>query len=93
MKLTVNELEKLNKFRTLSKPFLQLGVGDEIDIPRGDGLFIAEGVVFNPSSSEQDIARFSTETAGALASGDLKGAAADKVRGLASDKATEEIQN
>ncbi|GKX52931.1 hypothetical protein SOASR029_32400 [Budvicia aquatica] len=32
--ITLGELEKLNQFRSFSKPFTQLGVGDEIDIPR-----------------------------------------------------------
>lgn len=32
--LTVDELKEVNQFRSFSKPFIQLGSGDEIDIPR-----------------------------------------------------------
>lgn len=31
--LTPGELKKLNEFRTYSKPFEQLGAGDEVDVP------------------------------------------------------------
>ncbi|MEX0445092.1 LysM peptidoglycan-binding domain-containing protein [Xenorhabdus sp. SGI246] len=31
---TINQLKEINKFRTFSKPFSILGVGDEIDIPK-----------------------------------------------------------
>ncbi|WP_166792962.1 LysM peptidoglycan-binding domain-containing protein [Budvicia aquatica] len=32
--LTLDELTQLNQFRSFSKPFKSLSVGDEIDIPR-----------------------------------------------------------
>ncbi|WP_047684448.1 MULTISPECIES: inverse autotransporter beta domain-containing protein [Xenorhabdus] len=31
---TINQLKEINKFRTFSKPFPVLGVGDEIDVPK-----------------------------------------------------------
>ncbi|WP_152562886.1 MULTISPECIES: ZirU family protein [unclassified Serratia (in: enterobacteria)] len=36
--LTVEELKKINQFRAFSKPFEQLGSGDEIDIPHAAAL-------------------------------------------------------
>ncbi|MFC0225469.1 ZirU family protein [Serratia aquatilis] len=36
--LTLDELKRVNQFRTFSKPFTQLGPGDEIDIPEGAAL-------------------------------------------------------
>ncbi|WET15123.1 LysM domain-containing protein [Yersinia intermedia] len=38
--LTLEQLKKLNQFRSFSKPFTQLGAGDEIDIPRTESLFL-----------------------------------------------------
>ncbi|HHR6391306.1 TPA: inverse autotransporter beta domain-containing protein, partial [Providencia alcalifaciens] len=90
--MSVSELQKLNQFRTFSKPFNALKAGDEIDIPRTDGAFYLEAPRLEDGGYEQQTAQYATQTANALKSGDPTGAAVDQLRGLATDKATQEIQ-
>ncbi|CAI1117721.1 inverse autotransporter beta domain-containing protein [Serratia marcescens] len=95
--VSVGELEKTNQFRSFSKPFTSIGAGDEIDIPRTEPSSPVDvpplGAVQDTSSGERDVAQVTTQVAGALQSGDPSAVAVDRIRGLASNKATQEIQD
>ncbi|PHI32608.1 hypothetical protein CRN84_05590 [Budvicia aquatica] len=77
--LTLDELTQLNQFRSFSKPFKSLSVGDEIDIPRrislplmGSGNEVSDTI---PPSPQEELLARGMMTGGALLSGnDTRGA-------------------
>ncbi|ETO41187.1 inverse autotransporter beta domain-containing protein, partial [Morganella sp. EGD-HP17] len=84
----------MNQFRTFSRPFEALTAGDEIDIPRDNG--VTDGLADTSASgwlNEQNTAQASSEMAGALKSGDPARMAADKLRAYATDQSTRQIQD
>ncbi|MEY0969590.1 inverse autotransporter beta domain-containing protein, partial [Providencia manganoxydans] len=92
--LTVNQLKKVNQFRTFSKPFNTLSAGDEIDIPWDNAPDVSDNHSTDAAASSDVFwADSSTQVANALKSGDPSKVALDKARGLATDAATQEIQN
>ena len=96
--LTVNQLKKINQFRTFSKPFTALGAGDEIDVPWDNAAVRSTGdeaaaAAAAGTASEAFWADTSSQVANAVKSGDPSAVALDKARGLATDAATQEIQN
>uniref|UniRef100_UPI00234A640F inverse autotransporter beta domain-containing protein n=1 Tax=Providencia sp. PROV117 TaxID=2949828 RepID=UPI00234A640F len=93
--LTVNQLKKVNQFRTFSKPFNALSAGDEIDIPWDNAPGVSDTPSTDDTARSSDVfwADSSTQVANALKSGDPSKVALDKARGLATDAATQEIQH
>lgn len=88
--LTIEQLKKVNQFRTFSKPFNKLSAGDEIDIP----VFVetkADSAAEPDHSSAQKVASATTSAAGMLSSGDAARAATDRARSYASERLNEEI--
>lgn len=91
--LTVEQLKKINQFRTFSKPFNQLTTGDEIDLPvaQANNEDNKEPPAESDNSAEQNLASASTSAAGILSSGNTVRAASDKARSYASGRLNDEI--
>ncbi|WP_411704262.1 ZirU family protein [Edaphovirga cremea] len=94
--LTLDELKKANQFRTFSKNFTQLGVGDEIDIPRSPSSpFKSDNSdplqTTPPPQYKERLAHSLIKGGSILADSDTSGAAANMARsavvGEASDSA------
>ncbi|WP_024911460.1 inverse autotransporter beta-barrel domain-containing protein [Chania multitudinisentens] len=96
--LTVDELKKINQFRSFSKPFSQLGGGDEIDIPRTTSLPLqanrAENEQPPPSSSYKErLAHNLLKGATVLADDNTSQAAANMARSLVVTEANDSVQH
>lgn len=88
--LTIEQLKKVNQFRTFSKSFDQLSAGDEIDIPVETGQS-KQTEAGSSASDERKLASASTSAAGMLASDNAMRAASDKARSYASERLNDEI--
>ncbi|MDZ5731101.1 inverse autotransporter beta domain-containing protein (plasmid) [Enterobacter sp. D2] len=88
--LTVEQLKKVNQFRSFSKSFNQLSAGDEIDIPV-ETVQSKQPEAESDASNEQKFASASTSAAGMLASDNAMRAASDKARSYASERLNDEI--
>lgn len=97
MNISYAELEKINQFRTFSKPFSSVSAGDEIDIPlTGSSSLSNDGAgasVLNSDAQEWHVAQMTTQVAHTLQTGDPSREAINQIRGLATNQATQEIQN
>ncbi|AOM40854.1 inverse autotransporter beta domain-containing protein [Xenorhabdus hominickii] len=100
--LTVTALKKLNQLRTFSKPFANLGAGDEIDIPKAvaplaDSLRAALSSTpesnTSQSSTERWLASTASRAAGMLKSGDIVNSTKNQLRGMALSEANQTLQN
>ncbi|MGQ3663801.1 inverse autotransporter beta domain-containing protein [Citrobacter braakii] len=98
--LTPGELKKLNEFRTYSKPFEQLGAGDEVDVPvatsRGtkDTLPADTSIeASKPDAEELFIASSMSTMGGMLDSGDVTHQAAGMARSAAVGAAGGEVED
>ncbi len=66
--LTLDELQKLNVFRSFKRPFASLGTGDEIDIPQRHSPFSIDRINNIPSLVTEDRLSRAAGTAGSLLS-------------------------
>jgi adhesin/invasin len=53
--ITLDQLKKLNQFRSFAKPFNQLTVGDEIDVPMNVRNFSVDNASVNDAAAKPDI--------------------------------------
>lgn len=67
--LTVDELKKLNQFRTFSRPFNQLTAGDEIDVPSNQKTIISPEEISQSLDSEDKLAKVAVAGARLLSNG------------------------
>ncbi|WP_224060419.1 inverse autotransporter beta domain-containing protein [Providencia alcalifaciens] len=79
--VTVNELKKLNQFRTFSKPFEDLTVGDEIDIPANTKWLNTPQQ--NELISSTDVARTASQLGSTFNNNSSSNAAKDLARSIA----------
>ncbi len=86
--ITVDELKKINIYRTFSKPFSRLGAGDEIDVPRKASPFAVDRNQ-TAVSIENKLARHAVTSASALSNGN----AAQSGEHLLRSSATGEISS
>ncbi|ARB82729.2 MULTISPECIES: YrIlm family inverse autotransporter adhesin [Yersinia] len=68
--ISVDELKKINIYRTFSRPFAALTTGDEIDVPRKVSPFSIDNNKGNTFSVENKLAGHAVAGATALANGD-----------------------
>lgn len=95
--LTVAQLEKLNEFRTFSKPFTALGAGDELDVPKdplqsGRSPFAVDREpVQEDGETGRTVAGAATRAAGLLGTGHVADAAAGQLTGMAAGEASAQL--
>ncbi|MGP2543567.1 ZirU family protein [Yersinia sp. 2541 StPb PI] len=94
--ITVGELRKLNQFRTFSKAFIQLGAGDEIDIPRSTPLPFKNSSNAPPYSTappqyKERLAHSLIKGGTLLADSDTAGAAANIARSAVVGEASDSV--
>ncbi|CNI61947.1 Ig domain-containing protein [Yersinia ruckeri] len=81
--ISVDELKKINVYRTFSKPFVSLTVGDELEVPRRMSPFSVDNDKTNTdrdTSPDHALAGYAQTGAAALASGDAAKSAAQLAR-------------
>ncbi|WP_143715159.1 YrIlm family inverse autotransporter adhesin [Yersinia massiliensis] len=81
--ISVDELKKINVYRTFSKPFTAVTPGDELDVPRRVSPFSVDNDKTNTdrdTSPDQALAGYAQTGATALASGDVAQSAAQMAR-------------
>ncbi|HGI5914120.1 TPA: YrIlm family inverse autotransporter adhesin [Yersinia enterocolitica] len=81
--ISVDELKKINVYRTFSKPFTAVTPGDELDVPRRVSPFSVDNDKTNTdrdTSPERALAGYAQTGATALASGDVAQSAAQMAR-------------
>lgn len=97
--LTVAQLEKMNEFRTFSKPFTALGAGDELDVPKtplqaGRSPFAVDREpVQDAGDTGRTVAGAATRAAGLLGTGHVADAAAGQLTGMAAGEASAQLNN
>ncbi|CND85275.1 invasin [Yersinia pseudotuberculosis] len=84
--ITVDELKKINIYRTFSRPFIALTTGDEIDIPRKASPFSVDNNKDNRLSVENTLAGHAVAGATALSNGDVAKSGERMVRSAASNE-------
>ncbi|HHL2713040.1 TPA: YrIlm family inverse autotransporter adhesin [Yersinia enterocolitica] len=86
--ITVDELKKLNQFRTFAKPFAALSAGDELDVPRQASPFSGDNDknTVTPPAPDTALARYAQTGAAALASGDVAQSAERILRSAANNE-------
>ncbi|UFA60253.1 Inverse autotransporter invasin [Yersinia pseudotuberculosis] len=84
--ITVDELKKINIYRTFSRPFTALTTGDEIDIPRKASPFSVDNNKDNRLSVENTLAGHAVAGATALSNGDVAKSGERMVRSAASNE-------
>ncbi|MDE1476984.1 inverse autotransporter beta domain-containing protein [Xenorhabdus bovienii] len=97
--LTVDDIKKINQFRTFSKPFSTLGIGDEIDVPR---LRLNKFLPFNYSPLDESDSKDGTNSrlsnaairvGDVLKSNHISNSAKIQLNGLAVSEVNQQIQN
>ncbi|HDS5593159.1 TPA: inverse autotransporter beta domain-containing protein, partial [Enterobacter hormaechei subsp. xiangfangensis] len=98
--LSVTELKKLNEFRTFSKPFEQLGAGDEVDVPTPtpQGAIVTPGEKYTAAhlggaGDEKFWAQTSATMGTALSSDDPKQSAANVAGSMVTGAASSAVQD
>ncbi|MDY3572443.1 inverse autotransporter beta domain-containing protein, partial [Enterobacter hormaechei] len=98
--LSVTELKKLNEFRTFSKPFEQLGAGDEVDVPTpsAQGAIVTPGEKYTAAhqggaGDEKFWAQTSATMGTALSSDDPKQSAANVAGSMVTGAASSAVQD
>ncbi|WP_049615212.1 invasin-like inverse autotransporter protein, partial [Yersinia pekkanenii] len=66
--LTIDELKKINSYRTFSKPFSSLTTGDEIEVPRKESSFFSNNPNENNKKNVEDQLASKAMSAGTLLS-------------------------
>lgn len=94
--LSVAQLQKLNALRTFSKPFTQLGAGDELDVPKtpvqqARSPFAVDRENDTDSDIERNVAGLASQAGGILGSGNAQAAAEGQLTGLASGEASAQL--
>ncbi len=84
--ITVDELKKINIYRTFSRPFTALTTGDEIDVPRKASPFSVDNNKDNRLSVENTLAGHAVAGATALSNGDVAKSGERMVRSAASNE-------
>ncbi|MHC5178870.1 inverse autotransporter beta domain-containing protein, partial [Serratia rhizosphaerae] len=96
--LSVAELKKINEFRTFSKPFEQLGAGDELDVPTPQSALspTSSGTALSSNVGDMD-AKFLANTAStfgtALSSDDPKQSAANVAGSMVAGAASSAVED
>ncbi|WP_050313021.1 inverse autotransporter beta domain-containing protein [Yersinia intermedia] len=91
--LSVEQLKKLNQFRTFSKSFDAIRTGDEIDVPVTHMRDVRVQPTLPQTTTEQALASATTKTAGVLQSSDIAGNLAGQAKSMALNHANQEINN
>ncbi len=86
--ITVDELKKLNAYRTFSKPFASLTTGDEIEVPRKESSFFGNNPNENNKKDVDDLLARNAMGAGKLLSNDNT---SDAASNMARSAVTNEI--
>ncbi len=86
--ITVDELKKLNAYRTFSKPFASLTTGDEIEVPRKESSFFSNNPNENNKKDVDDLLARNAMGAGKLLSNDNT---SDAASNMARSAVTNEI--
>lgn len=93
--LSVAQLQKLNEFRTFSKPFSQLSTGDELDVPKAQqqarSPFAVDREKEAGDETGRDVAGLASRAAGILGSGNAQDAAEGQLAGMASGEASAQL--
>lgn len=94
--LSVAQLQKLNALRTFSKPFTQLGAGDELDVPKtpvqqARSPFAVDRENDTDNDIERNVAGLASQAGGILGSGNAQAAAEGQLTGLASGEASAQL--
>ncbi|MGP2408196.1 YrIlm family inverse autotransporter adhesin [Yersinia sp. 2553 StPb PI] len=84
--ITVDELKKINVYRTFSRPFTVLTTGDEIDVPRKVSPFSIDNNKGDTFSVENTLAGHAVAGATALSNGDTAKSGERMVRSAASNE-------
>ncbi|WP_376771100.1 YrIlm family inverse autotransporter adhesin [Yersinia pseudotuberculosis] len=84
--ITVDELKKINIYRTFSRPFTALTTGDEIDVPHKASPFSVDNNKDNTLSVENTLAGHAVAGATALSNGDVAKSGERMVRSAASNE-------
>ncbi|WON75599.1 YrIlm family inverse autotransporter adhesin [Serratia sp. UGAL515B_01] len=88
--LSVDELKKLNQYRTFSKPFVALTVGDEIDVPRKRSPLLVDN---HPSlPNENKLAGYAITGGTALANGNTSKSAEQLARSVVTNQFNDSVQ-
>ncbi|MBJ3591163.1 inverse autotransporter beta domain-containing protein [Salmonella enterica subsp. enterica serovar Saintpaul] len=96
--LTTPELKTLNEFRTYSKPFDQLGAGDEVDVPapslkNTDTTPVAQSATTTQDKTGETFWATEASQAGSLlSSDDVATSATSMARGMATSTASTEVE-
>ncbi|MGH1530699.1 YrIlm family inverse autotransporter adhesin, partial [Yersinia proxima] len=92
--LTVDELKKINNYRTFSKPFSSLTTGDEIDIPRKVSPFSIDNQKNSNTdiSLENKLASHAQTGATALATGNAAKSGERMIRSAANNEFNNQVQ-
>ncbi|WP_320407262.1 YrIlm family inverse autotransporter adhesin [Yersinia proxima] len=92
--LTVDELKKINNYRTFSKPFSSLTTGDEIDIPRKVSPFSIDNQKNSNTdiSLENKLASHAQTGAAALATGNAAKSGERMIRSAANNEFNNQVQ-
>ncbi|WP_052045604.1 inverse autotransporter beta-barrel domain-containing protein [Cedecea neteri] len=90
--MTLDELRKLNQFRTFAKGFDNLQMGDELDVPGGPSSKIQWDKKQTSDAQAHEVAGIASKAGGILASRPNGDAAASMARGIATGAANSEIQ-
>ncbi|HII4371812.1 TPA: inverse autotransporter beta domain-containing protein, partial [Enterobacter cloacae] len=91
--ITVSELQKINQFRTFSKGFSSIGEGSEIDIPVSNAKANSLALPSEDNDPETVAANFVTQAGSFLNTSPDANDAANLARGVATDRAAQEIQS
>ncbi len=92
--LTVDELKKINNYRTFSKPFSSLTTGDEIDVPRKVSPFSIDNQKNSNTdiSLENKLASHAQTGATALATGNAAKSGERMIRSAANNEFNNQVQ-
>ncbi|AHM72829.1 YrIlm family inverse autotransporter adhesin [Yersinia hibernica] len=92
--MTVDELKRINIYRTFSKPFMALTAGDEIDVPRKVSPFSIDNQknINTDISLENKLASHAQIGAAALASGHIAKSGEQMVRSAANNEFNSQAQ-
>ncbi|WP_145476413.1 inverse autotransporter adhesin Ilp [Yersinia similis] len=88
--ITVDELKKLNAYRTFSKPFSSLTTGDEIEVPRNESSFFSNNPNENNKKDVDDLLARNAMGAGKLLSNNNT---SDAASNMARSAVTNEINS
>jgi adhesin/invasin len=84
--ITVDELKKINTYRTFSRPFIALTAGDELDVPHKAESFSIDNNQGNTRSVENKLASHAVAGATALSNGELAKSARQLARSAANSE-------